>query len=95
MRYLALACDYDGTLAHHGRVDKPTLESLERLLASGRKLVLVTTSLLAVVSLLFALQALLDLRWLWLLYVLIVVQSCLSAIDQPARRTFIQTCHAH
>lgn len=54
-----------------------------------RKLVLVTTSLLAVVSLLFALQALLDLRWLWLLYVLIAVQSCLSAIDQPARRTFI------
>src|SRR5262245_8986532 len=42
MRYLALACDYDGTLAHHGRVDKPTLAALERLLASGRKLILVT-----------------------------------------------------
>jgi len=54
-----------------------------------RRLVLVTTTLLAVVSLLFALQALLDLRQLWLLYVLIAVQSCLSAIDQPARRTFI------
>jgi len=54
-----------------------------------RGLVMVTTSLLAVVSLLFALQALLDLRWLWLLYVLIAVQSSLSAIDQPARRTFI------
>ena len=54
-----------------------------------RKLVMGTTTLLAVVSLLFALQALLDLRWLWLLYVFIAVQSCLSAIDQPARRTFI------
>ena len=42
MRYLALACDYDGTLAHHGRVDEPTLGALERLLASGRKLLLVT-----------------------------------------------------
>jgi len=54
-----------------------------------RRLVLVTTTLLAIVSLLFALQALLDLRQLWLLYVLIAVQSCLAAIDQPARRTFI------
>ena len=24
MRYLALCCDYDGTIAHHGRVDEPT-----------------------------------------------------------------------
>jgi len=54
-----------------------------------RTLVMVTTTLLAVVSLIFALQALLDLRQLWLLYVLIALQSCLSAIDQPARRTFI------
>jgi HAD superfamily hydrolase (TIGR01484 family) len=42
MRYLALACDYDGTLAHDGRVDAATLAALERLLASGRKLLLVT-----------------------------------------------------
>src|SRR6266550_6258698 len=42
MRYLALACDYDGTLARHGHVDEPTLAALERLLASGRKLILVT-----------------------------------------------------
>jgi HAD superfamily hydrolase (TIGR01484 family) len=42
MRYLALATDYDGTLATHGRVDEPTLAALERLLASGRKLILVT-----------------------------------------------------
>ncbi len=42
MRYLALCCDYDGTLAHDGRVDAATLGGLERLLASGRRLVLVT-----------------------------------------------------
>jgi HAD superfamily hydrolase (TIGR01484 family) len=42
MRYLALACDYDGTVARHGRVDDATLAALERLLASGRKLLLVT-----------------------------------------------------
>jgi HAD superfamily hydrolase (TIGR01484 family) len=42
MRYLALATDYDGTLALHGRVDEPTLAALDRLLASGRRLILVT-----------------------------------------------------
>ena len=42
MRYHILASDYDGTLAHHGRVDKPTLAALERLLATGRQLILVT-----------------------------------------------------
>jgi HAD superfamily hydrolase (TIGR01484 family) len=42
MRYLALACDYDGTLAHDGRVSEATLSALERLRASGRKLILVT-----------------------------------------------------
>ena len=40
MRYIALACDYDGTLALKGRVDEPTRGALERLLATGRKLVL-------------------------------------------------------
>ena len=42
MRYLALASDYDGTIASDGRVDEPTLRALERLRASGRKLLLVT-----------------------------------------------------
>src|SRR3954468_8380654 len=42
MRYLALACDYDGTLAHDGKVADETVAALERLLAAGRKLVLVT-----------------------------------------------------
>ena len=45
MRYLALCTDYDGTIAHHGRVDARTIESLERLRESGRKLVLVTDGL--------------------------------------------------
>ena len=42
MRYLALVCDYDGTLATDGQVDHATVAALDRLLASGRKLVLVT-----------------------------------------------------
>ncbi len=42
MRYHALACDYDGTLATHGTVDEPTLEALDRFRSSGRKLILVT-----------------------------------------------------
>ena len=42
MPYAALATDYDGTIAHDGVVDAPTLDALARLRASGRKLVLVT-----------------------------------------------------
>jgi HAD superfamily hydrolase (TIGR01484 family) len=42
MRYLALCTDYDGTLATDGRVLPQTLRALERFLASGRRLVLVT-----------------------------------------------------
>jgi hypothetical protein len=42
VRFLALAADYDGTLATHGRVDGLVLPALERLRASGRKLLLVT-----------------------------------------------------
>jgi HAD superfamily hydrolase (TIGR01484 family) len=42
MQYLALASDYDGTLALDGHVSRLTLASLERLKASGRKLILVT-----------------------------------------------------
>ena len=42
MRYLALCSDYDGTLAHDGRLTDSTIASLERLAASGRRLVLVT-----------------------------------------------------
>jgi HAD superfamily hydrolase (TIGR01484 family) len=42
MRYQVLATDYDGTLAHHSHVDDATLAALERLLATGRRLVMVT-----------------------------------------------------
>jgi HAD superfamily hydrolase (TIGR01484 family) len=42
MRYLALASDYDGTLAHEGGVDAPTLRALRYLKESGRRLILVT-----------------------------------------------------
>lgn len=42
VRYLAVATDYDGTLAHHGRVDPETVESLERVRASGRRVILLT-----------------------------------------------------
>jgi len=42
MRYLALATDYDGTLADQGKVSQRSIEALERLRASGRRLILVT-----------------------------------------------------
>jgi len=42
MRYLALCTDYDGTIAHHGVVDEPTIDALTRLRESGRKLIMVT-----------------------------------------------------
>src|SRR5262245_32952446 len=42
MYFVALATDYDGTLAHHNTVDAPTLEALNKLRASGRRLLLVT-----------------------------------------------------
>ena len=42
MRYLALAADYDGTLAQDGCVTDETVAALEKLRATGRKLILVT-----------------------------------------------------
>jgi len=36
MFFLALAADYDGTIAHHGAVDKKTCNSLKRLKQTGR-----------------------------------------------------------
>jgi hydroxymethylpyrimidine pyrophosphatase-like HAD family hydrolase len=42
VRFLALATDYDGTLARHGRVDGATLRALARLRATGRRLILVS-----------------------------------------------------
>jgi hydroxymethylpyrimidine pyrophosphatase-like HAD family hydrolase len=42
MRYHALACDYDGTIAFHGRVPPEVVAGLERVRKSGRRLLLVT-----------------------------------------------------
>ena len=42
VRWAALACDYDGTLATRGHVRAATVEALGRVRHSGRKLLLVT-----------------------------------------------------
>jgi HAD superfamily hydrolase (TIGR01484 family) len=40
--FLALAADYDGTIAHEGTVEEATVAALQRFKETGRKLVLVT-----------------------------------------------------
>jgi len=60
MRYLALACDYDGTLACAGQVEPPTLAALERLRATGRKTILVTGRELEELQAIFPQTALFD-----------------------------------
>jgi hydroxymethylpyrimidine pyrophosphatase-like HAD family hydrolase len=42
MRYQALICDYDGTLAENGVVSDATIASLESVVSSGRKLLMAT-----------------------------------------------------
>jgi hydroxymethylpyrimidine pyrophosphatase-like HAD family hydrolase len=42
MRYHALAIDYDGTIAHDGRVDDGTIDALRRVRAAGHRLIMVT-----------------------------------------------------
>lgn len=42
MNYLALATDFDGTLATDGMVEESTLKALERWQQSGRQLILIT-----------------------------------------------------
>ena len=42
MRYKALATDYDGTIAHDGRVDEETVDALRRARDAGLRLVMVT-----------------------------------------------------
>lgn len=42
MFFVALAVDYDGTVARDGRVDAATVAALEKVKKSGRKLILVT-----------------------------------------------------
>ncbi len=54
-----------------------------------RKLVMVTTSASAVVSGALAAQAFAGLRSVWLLYALVAASASFSAINAPAKRTFI------
>jgi hydroxymethylpyrimidine pyrophosphatase-like HAD family hydrolase len=42
MRYHALAADYDGTLASHDQISDDVAHGLERLRASGRRIILIT-----------------------------------------------------
>jgi HAD superfamily hydrolase (TIGR01484 family) len=53
MRYVALALDYDGTLAHDSRVPENTIQSLQKFRQSGRKLILVTGRILEDLSAVF------------------------------------------
>ena len=46
MRFIAIATDYDNTLATEGRVSPASVAALERTLQSGRKVILVTGRLL-------------------------------------------------
>jgi MFS family permease len=54
-----------------------------------RRLVLVTSGGLTVVSAVFAVQAFAGLRALWPLYLLAAAAAALQSIDGPARRTFL------
>src|ERR1700682_2671106 len=42
MRYFCLACDYDGTIAHDSICAPSTVKALQRVKASGRKVILAT-----------------------------------------------------
>lgn len=61
MHYLALATDYDGTLAADGRVDHDVVQALKQLRASGRKVILVTGRQLPELKLVFPEVAICDL----------------------------------
>jgi MFS family permease len=54
-----------------------------------RRLVLLTSGCLAAISAGLAAQAFAGLSCVWLLYLLVVLQSAVSALDTPARRTFV------
>jgi HAD superfamily hydrolase (TIGR01484 family) len=53
MRYCILAADYDGTLAHYGKVSPETIEALKRIKDSKRYLILVTGRVLPELKALF------------------------------------------
>ena len=54
-----------------------------------RRLVLLTSSLLALCSVAFAVQAFANNTHVWLLYVLVAIEGALGAVNAPARRTFM------
>lgn len=95
MRYLALAADYDGTLARDGRVDDGTVAALERLRATSRKLILVTGRVLDELLAIFPRVELFD---------LVVAENGGVLFDPQARSTellaeapparFVETLHA-
>ncbi len=58
-------------------------------LADRRRLVLATSTGLALVSAGLAAQAIAGLRLAWLLYVLVAVQAAIGAVDRPARAAFV------
>jgi MFS family permease len=62
----------------------PVVDAIDR-----RKLVLITSTCLALVSAALTVQAFAGLDLLWLLYALVAVQSSLAAVDRPARNTFV------
>jgi HAD superfamily hydrolase (TIGR01484 family) len=59
--FVALAIDYDGTIARNGRVDPAAIEALKEVKSSGRKLVLITGRELSELSSLFTELELFDL----------------------------------
>jgi HAD superfamily hydrolase (TIGR01484 family) len=95
MRYLALAADYDWTLARDGRVDDGTVAALERLRATSRKLILVTGRVLDDLLAIFPRIDLFD---------LVVAENGGVLFDPQARSTellaeapparFVETLHA-
>jgi len=62
----------------------PVVDAMDR-----RKLVVITSTCLALVSAALTVQAYAGLDLLWLLYALVAVQSSLAAVDRPARNTFV------
>lgn len=67
-----------------GMVGGALIDSIDR-----RKLVLLTSTVQALVSLAFAVQAFGGMNALWLLYALTAAQGGVGAINAPARRTFM------
>ena len=67
-----------------GLVCGPVVDALDR-----RRLVLATSTCLALVSAALAVLAFAGPHLLWPLYALVAVQSAISAVDRPARGTFV------